>query len=266
MSVLVSVVTPCFNHGLYLDDAIQSIPYDKLNYEVEHIIVNDGSTDVYTIQKLSEINDPHIKIVHQENAGLSGARNTGIGVSKGEYIILLDADNKLHENYFTKGIEVLQQQNNVDVVYGDFGVFGNQSGTHISGEFDVVRMIEGNYIDACAVIRKSAFDRFGVYDTAMLHGFEDWELWLNFYLKGAVFYYLNDIGFYYRVTDGSMLKNITVPRAQQIRDYIYKKHAVALINFLTGKMKGFRKDSVRYNYAKQHPVRTIVKLILKKEI
>ena len=60
MSVLVSVVTPCYNHGQYLDDAIQSIPYDKLDYEVEHIIVNDGSTDEYTNQKIAAINSSNI--------------------------------------------------------------------------------------------------------------------------------------------------------------------------------------------------------------
>ena len=89
MSALVSVITPCYNHGRYLDDAVNSIPYNKLDYTVEHIIINDGSTDEFTVQKFNEINNPHIKIIHQQNTGLSAARNTGIAAASGKYITCL---------------------------------------------------------------------------------------------------------------------------------------------------------------------------------
>lgn len=266
MSVLVSVVTPCYNHGQYLDEAINSIPYDKLDYEVEHIIVNDGSTDTYTNQKINEISDPRIKVIQKQNEGLSAARNTGINVAQGKYIIPLDADNKLHENYFTKAVSILEQQDTVDVVYGNFNFFGAENGIYKAGAFDLPRLLKNNYIDACAVIKKDVFNKFSVYDTKMLHGFEDWELWINLYLNGAVFFYLNDIGFYYRVTAGSMLKNITTPRAKEIREYIYQKHASGIIEFFLAKARDQHVATARYYYAKKHPVKTIIKLLLGKGI
>jgi glycosyltransferase involved in cell wall biosynthesis len=74
-------------------------------------------------KKIREIDHPNIQVINQQNAGLSAARNAGIAVAKGKYIIPLDADNKLHENYFTKAIDMLENDNSVDIVYGNFLCF-----------------------------------------------------------------------------------------------------------------------------------------------
>jgi hypothetical protein len=60
-----------------------------------------------------------------------------------------------------------------------FCVFGNEERIHYSDGFDIARMLSANYIDACAVIRKTIFESMATYDTEMLYGFEDWEFWLN---------------------------------------------------------------------------------------
>ncbi len=66
-----SIITPCYNHGQYLDDAIESIVAINTPYSYEHIIINDGSTDEFTLQKIpGNLKAKVIRIIHQQNMGL----------------------------------------------------------------------------------------------------------------------------------------------------------------------------------------------------
>src|SRR5690349_12444252 len=88
---LVSVIIPCYNHGKYLSRAIESV-LSQTYRNVEIVVVDDGSAD-----NTKEVTDtfPHVLYVHQNNQGLSAARNTGINNSKGKYLLFLDADDWL---------------------------------------------------------------------------------------------------------------------------------------------------------------------------
>jgi glycosyltransferase involved in cell wall biosynthesis len=98
---LVSVVIPCFNHAHFLPEAIESVLTQNYpNFEV--IVVNDGSTD-----NTPEIvrRYPSVRYVYQENAGLSSARNTGLRQSHSEFLVFLDADDRLLPHALGTGIE-----------------------------------------------------------------------------------------------------------------------------------------------------------------
>ena len=79
MAVLLSVIIPCYNHGKYIREAIQTV-LDSADehYPYEIIIVNDGSTDEYTIETLGRLAAEGYTVIHQQNMGLSAARNTAI--------------------------------------------------------------------------------------------------------------------------------------------------------------------------------------------
>ena len=82
---LVSVVIPCYNQGKYLyhvTDSVLNQTYDK----VEIIVVNDGSTEEYTIKVLKAFERPNTRVLNTKNQGLSMARNNGIAAAKGEFI------------------------------------------------------------------------------------------------------------------------------------------------------------------------------------
>ena len=82
---LISVVIPCYNHGRFLDEAIQSVNgQDYPNKEI--IVVDDGSTDD-TAEVAARF--PGVKYVYQVNSGLAAARNTGTLHARGEYLIFL---------------------------------------------------------------------------------------------------------------------------------------------------------------------------------
>ncbi|CAN5734364.1 glycosyltransferase family A protein [soil metagenome] len=269
MSCLVSVITPCYNQGHFLEEAIQSIPYDKVNYGIEHIIINDGSTDRFTINKFKELEERGIHVIHQENKGLAATRNIGVAAAKGKYIIPLDADNKLTELYFTKAIALLENDSSINVVYSDYHVFGDEQKINKTGSFDIYRMCFSNKIDACAVFCKSTFEKAGGYDLNMTLGCEDWDLWLNFYFNGAKFHYISEPGFYYRVTNSSMLRNITQPNISAIKAYIFKKYSVQIINVLmerASEAEKMQKELSKFRKAEKNNIRTAVKLLLGRRI
>lgn len=233
MSVQVSIITPCYNHGKFLDEMISSVESTIKSTRYELIIVNDGSTDEFTITKLKALEEQGYYIIHQPNQGLGTARNNAIAVAKGAYIVPLDADNKLNNGFIDKCVAILDTKPGYDVVYTDCFHFGERGKFYNTvGEFDLLRMINMNYIDACSMYRKNAWQRCGGYDVAMpAMGHEDWELWLNMSFSGSQFYYIPEPLYFYRVSDTSMNSTVTMPRAQKNVEYILEKHKDQVIKY-----------------------------------
>lgn len=203
-TITVSIIIPCYNQGIFLLDALQSLEALDRNI-VEIIIVNDGSTDPYTNEYIDALDKEKYQVVIQQNKGLAGARNTAIKIAKGKYIIPLDADNKLHPVFIKDGIEILDKNEQTTVVYGNARFFGAKDGDWTVGEYNLQKLMIENYIDACAMIRKDVLIAEGLYDENMRYmGWEDWELWLRLSFKGHGFHYVNKLFFDYRVLDTSM--------------------------------------------------------------
>ncbi len=104
-----SIIIPCFNHGLFLQEALDSIVKHEILYTYEILIIDDGSTDEYTLNKLEELKKQGYHIIHQPNKGPAFARNTAIQNAKGNYILTLDADNKITGEYINKSIPILEK-------------------------------------------------------------------------------------------------------------------------------------------------------------
>lgn len=221
----VSVIITCYNLGIYLIEAIESVKKYLSADDYEIILINDGSTDAETIQIVDSIKNDfkNIIVVDQLNTGLGKARNNGIKIAKGKYIIPLDADNKIRPEFIKQTIQVLDSNEDIAVIYGDAKMFENKNHLWKGKPFDISEMILNNYIDACAGFRKSVWEDLKGYDEKMpVMGFEDWDLWLRMAVRGYQFKYVNDIFFDYRVRDNSMLTEAWHKR-QIILEYIFNK-------------------------------------------
>ena len=233
-SPVISVIIPCFNHGEFLEEAIQSIEeYPEPIYEI--IIVNDGSTDETTRNAIADLKQRGYTIIEQANQGLATARNVGIDRATGEYILPLDADNKIRSNYIEKGISILQKYSKVGVVYGNAYLFGEESSIFQVPDFNLYQLLCGNYIDACAIFRKQVWRDCGGYDANIPEklGYEDWDFWLSAVDSGWEFYHLREVTFEYRVRHNSMVAACNLPEnRQKLFRYICNKHRNLFLPYL----------------------------------
>lgn len=116
--VLVSVIIPCFNVNSHIEQSLRSVIQQTYN-KLEIILVDDGSKEPLEQILPEQLKlDERIKIVtHDENSGLSNARNTGLETSRGEYVLFWDADDILGKNTIETLIK-LAAKNNSEMVRG----------------------------------------------------------------------------------------------------------------------------------------------------
>lgn len=116
---LISVVVPVFNVERYIDNCMASLANqsDK-NYEV--VIINDGSTDssIDIVERYASKIE-HLRIYCQPNRGLGAARNIGIDQALGDFIVFIDSDDFVSEN-FIESLRLVQRSGNYDIVTGGF--------------------------------------------------------------------------------------------------------------------------------------------------
>ncbi|MES2777501.1 MAG: glycosyltransferase family A protein [Bacteroidota bacterium] len=254
-SPLISIVIPCFNHGIYLDEAIDSIRLEKYAGQFEVILVNDGSTDAFTNQKVTELEAVgNIKVINQKNQGLAMARNNGIALATAPFILPLDSDNHLVPETILEAAAIMLKNPELSMVYTDAIQFGDRTGEWIVGPLDPYRLCNLNYIDACALVRKSVYEQTS-YDPKMPGmGNEDWEIWISLLMQKKQFYYLPKTGFEYRwLQSVSMRSTSTKPRFNLNKQYIYFKHfrgmtGLFLASFFGKKGDGFQKKRFRHYY------------------
>lgn len=119
---MLSVVVPIYNVEDYLSECIESI-LNQTFKDFELILVNDGSTD-NSLKICNEYlkKDERIQIINKENGGLSSARNSGIDVAKGEYIIFIDSDDLINKNMFEKMVRISIEKD-ADIVQCNYQKF-----------------------------------------------------------------------------------------------------------------------------------------------
>jgi len=119
---LVSIIIPVYNVQEYLGTCLDSIVCQTYQ-ELEIIAVNDGSTDnsLAILEDYTQ-KEPRLRVLHQENQGLSAARNKGLNEAKGEHIIFVDSDDYIAADLVELCVTSFQQKG-VDVLVYNHGVF-----------------------------------------------------------------------------------------------------------------------------------------------
>lgn len=192
---LVSVITPAYNAGVFIEDAIKNV-LNQTYQNFEHIIIDDGSTD-NTAQIVHSFSDPRIKYILEKNSGQSFARNTGIEVARGKYVAFLDADDLFFPNKLSKQVSHMEARPDCDFCYCKiYHFFHNEPSKlyhlemdHPSGYiFD--KLLATNFINPLsAMVRKDVFKKhgaFGPYRWA-----DEQYLWLKLSYQNVKFCYID---------------------------------------------------------------------------
>lgn len=171
-------MVPCYNYGNYLAEAIESV-VSQTYRNIEILIIDDGSTD-NSQQVASNLVENHknVTYIRNDNQGVVRTRNLGIDLAKGEFVVFLDADDVLDNNYIEETVKCAET-NNADIVYTNVRRFGEEEYTTDFPDFTLEELKNHNFIQISSLIRKSAIEgvRFDENLNGMTH--EDWDFFLN---------------------------------------------------------------------------------------
>jgi len=213
MNHLISIIIPCYNQGLYLDETIASV-LNQSYTNWECILINDGSTDntASIIEKWESI-DNRIKSHYKENGGLSSARNLGLEKANGDYIQFLDSDDILDSGKLYIALEYLKN-NNLDIAVTNYARF-TEDVKIITPPYYTLKQEFLNYNSVlyqwdtnftipihCALFKASLFKSFQFPDA--LKAKEDWYMWTVLFYNKPKVGYVSDTLCFYRIHAKSM--------------------------------------------------------------
>lgn len=231
-SEIVSIIVPCYNQAQYLDECLNSV-LDQTYPNWECIIVNDGSPDNTEEVAMKWTNkDERFIYLFIENNGVSNARNIGIKKAIGQFILPLDADDKIDSNYINAAVNKFQEDEKLTLVYCKAKKFGDINEEWILNDFSLQQLAIDNVIFCTAMYKKKDWEKIGGYDINMISGLEDWEFWISLLKRDAKVIKLDFIGFYYRIKNNSRQTNLNAAEKKDLLNYISIKHADFFVQHL----------------------------------
>ncbi|HEX8762523.1 MAG TPA: glycosyltransferase [Candidatus Saccharimonadales bacterium] len=171
---LISVIIPCYNYAAYMAETIESVLQQTYS-NIEIIIIDDGSTD-----HTAEVAASYAGRVHyyfQPNRGLSAARNAGFEKAAGDYVVHIDADDKLYPNFVERTLEAAVANPDAAFIYTQQQYFEAAHNITDFPQYNIEILKKRNYIPACTLIRADVLRRFS-YDTKFT-SWEDWDFYLT---------------------------------------------------------------------------------------
>lgn len=243
---LVSVIIPVYNMEEYLAEAVDSVLASTYP-NIEVLIIDDGSTDHSSeIAQTYSRKDPRVHFYSQPNQGVSTARNLGLQKAKGEFVLPVDADDKISSDFIEKAVNILQNQSQIKIVTCELMLFGEKNGIKKYRKYKKSLLARKNIIDACALYRSADALKIGGYNEEII-GREDWEFWISMLKNGGEVYHLPEVGVYYRIRQHS--KRVTDRRLKKhIIDVLNRRHKAFFYRELGGKLHYQRSLSRLLNF------------------
>ena len=198
----VSVVIPCHNHGRFLAEAVGSV-LEQSRPADEILIVDDGSTDdSREVARALAAQHPTVRVLEQPASGHPAhARNAGVRATSGDYVLCLDADDRLSPGFLAACVAGLEQTGG-SVAYGPQQDFGTSSAYEAHAvHFDLAMLARCNFVGSASLFRRSAWEDAGGYDASV--GYEDWDFWVGCAAAGHLFLHVPDALWFHRNHDGA---------------------------------------------------------------
>ncbi len=222
VSNLISVIMPAYNQAQYISEAIESV-LSQSHKLLELIIVDDGSEDqTAEICKHYAAHDSRVVYHKQSRQGVSAARNYALNAAQGQYIALLDSDDRMRPDRLAKELQCMLQNENIGVVYTAVQLIDEKgiSLTVLTGE----SVLKENFLPCMlfrnivpggpnALIKRSAIGQLR-FNLQRRHA-EDYEFYLHL-AEQTHFYYLNEPLTDYRRHFGNVSKGMAAHRAAEL--------------------------------------------------
>lgn len=223
MEIKVSVIIPVYNGEEYLEECIKSLINQTLK-NCEFIFINDGSTDSSKeIIEKYKLFDSRIKLINQENQGVSSARNNGLGRAQGEFIGFVDADDYVELDMFENLYKTIKEKN-TDLVICNYesSLEGHKGISKL--DLPINEVLNRDYIDnklirkfiesdelntVCVKLyKKRIIDKYSVTFPKGVELGEDGLFNLRYMMNIKNLIYIQYMGYHYREVEGSATRNI----------------------------------------------------------
>jgi glycosyltransferase involved in cell wall biosynthesis len=217
----VTVVVPLYNYANYVEEALDSVAAQTLA-TIDLVIVEDRSTDdsLAIARAWAEANAERfnriVLLQNRANAGLGIVRNTGIDAAETPYVMLLDADNRLLPDCIARCLAAIVDAG-AAFAYPSLRHFGDSRLEVTDLAFQPMRLAGGNYIDAMALVSKTAWAAVGGFAVMDPNGWEDFDFWCSCADRGLGGVHVPEILAEYRVHAASMLRTATDIRHRKLR-------------------------------------------------
>ena len=194
----VGIVIPCYNDAQYLEEAIDSAIAQTYS-DIEIVVVDDGSSDPCSIAILNSISKPRTRVLRLEHSGVSVARNTGIAALDVEYILPLDADDRLAPSYVQKAVTILDAHPEIGIVCCETRFFGLRKGKFAAVCCDQLpELLFHDFLLVSSMFRKRDWSTVGGFNPKMLEAIEDTDFWLSLIGIGVKLHRIHEELFFYR--------------------------------------------------------------------
>lgn len=181
---LISVIIPTYNAEKTIQETVNSVLHQTLD-DLELIIINDGSQD-RTLEVLSAIDDPRLKVFSYPNGGVAVSRNRGLAKATGQYISFLDADDLWTPDKLAAQYQALQDNPNAAVAYS-WTDYVDESGqflgvcaraTNNGNLYQLLLLADVIGSGSNPLIKAEAIAKVGEFDPAVVPT-EDWDMWIR---------------------------------------------------------------------------------------
>ena len=221
-SSLISIIIPCYNDAEYIEQAVLSaLNQTYTNKEV--IVVDDGS-NAETKAVLKKLESKITKLITQDNKGQSTARNVGIKVANGNYILILDSDDFFEPTFCEKAIPFLKN-NEVKIVTCEANLLFTDGSKEVYKPKggSISNFIYSNGALGTSLFKKEDWQNCDGYDESMRKGFEDWEFFIRLLKDGGTVEVINEPLYNYRKRTNSTTSKANTVK-YDLQYYIYTKH------------------------------------------
>ena len=223
---LISVIIPVYNVAPYLREALDSVINQSYG-NLEILIIDDGSTDGSGAICDKYQCDSRVKVIHQENNGLSAARNAGLDIMTGEYVAFLDSDDAYHKDYMRKMLDCIVREKS-DIVICRYlachtvnkmnhDMKGRISPKALQGKYDKVEAIQAVFHGDINTSVWNKFYKRNIWETNRFpvgRNYEDIEVtYKNFYVCESI-YLMDEFLYFYRKHPESITNTHTIENIQ----------------------------------------------------
>jgi glycosyltransferase involved in cell wall biosynthesis len=215
----ISIIIPVFNMAGEVRRCLHSV-IGQMTDEMEVLVVDDGSTDdTYKVVREYSENDPRIHIIRHQNAGVSSARNAGIDISRGDYLLFIDADDDIEDGYLQS---ILHQAKNSKADLLIWGIKRCYPSGHTEewkpqmiGVYNRTDFLKAFPSEHCGnhnglygyvsnkLIKKKLVNCFGIRFNTALNIMEDYDFFLECYAHSGTVHCLGETGYRYHIYDKS---------------------------------------------------------------